>query len=124
MSRDHTGCIRGFHQYSRAWYSKYSQTLGARGEVRFSDDIVDHFHFGLYSPDGGTSGEMLMSFEELGSKIAPHLKCYDDGWSALASMMDLIVCMGAVDDENITPDQFREMLLERGFIDLTKEKQE
>lgn len=122
MSRDHTGCIRGFHQVSRAWYALFRRNH--KHELVLEDGSVDRFNFGMYHRDGGTTGEMQMVFEELVVRVVPRLKCYDDGWSALASFTDLIARMGEVDNDNITPDQFREMLLECGFADLTKERQE
>lgn len=111
MSRDHTGCIRGFHQNSRAWY---------RGVLH--DESVDKFMFGMYAPGGGTTGEMSVTFAKLAGRVVPRLGCFDDGWSTLATFTDLIARMGAVDDKNITPEDFRKMLLECGFTDLTKEK--
>ena len=112
MSRDHTGCIRGFHQNSRAWYGGYVQ----HGDV-------DRFSIGMYHPEGGTTGEMTVVFAKWpDGRVVPRLGCFDDGWSALSTFTDLIARMGAVDDKNITPEDFRKMLLEFGFTDLTKEK--
>lgn len=112
MSRDHSGCIRGFHQNSRAWYG-----------CSVKDGDIDRFSIGLYHPEGGTTGEMTVKFMPLLGKVVPRLHCFDDGWSALSTFTDLIERMGAADDQNITPDDFRKMLLECGFTDLTKETQ-
>ena len=120
MSRDHSGCIRGFHQHSRAWYALFRRS--DNGRMILQEGNVDRFQFGMYDPDGGCAGEMAIVFEELAGKVVPRLKCYDDGWSALASFSDLLTRMAEVDDQNITPDDFRKMLLECGFTDLTKEK--
>jgi hypothetical protein len=102
--------IRGFHQNSRAWYGGYVK-----------DGAADRFSVGLYHPEGGTVGEMQFVFQALGGRVVPRLKCFDDGWYALSTFADLIARMGQANDKNITPEDFRKMLLECGFTDLTKE---
>lgn len=74
--RDHKGDIKQFSQMSRAWY-------GATNLANTS--YVDRVTFGLYSPDGGTSGEMSMVWIPLsGDKPAAKLECFEDGFSALS----------------------------------------
>lgn len=97
--------IRGFHWYRKAWYS--------RGEIE------KEIGFGLYYINDGCAGEMVMEWENLGGKNVPRFHVYDDGWKALASFTDLIQKLGEVDDENITQEQFVEILLSCGFTDMT-----
>ena len=78
-------------------------------------DATDEIYFGLYSPDGGTSGEMCMRWYQLGAENAPRLEAYDDAWSALATMPDLIAELAKRDNWNITPAAFCEILIELGF---------
>ena len=75
--------------------------------------------FGLYGIDGSTSGEMCVRWKELGGKIVPQLQVFDDGWSALASFPDLILELGDLDNQNITPKEFCALLKGLGFKDLT-----
>ena len=105
--KDHSGCIRGFFWTGKAWYAK---TAGDK-------DIV----FGMYSVDeGGTSGEMQVVWHDIGGKEVPRLECFNDAWSALSLFTDLITALGKLDDQNITQQQFVDVLLECGFTDLTK----
>ena len=109
--KDHDGDIRGFYHLSEAWYGP--------ANLSNSSTYVDEVNFGFFCPDGGTSGEICMKWQELGGKIAPRLECFDDGWSALASFTDLIAEMGELDDENPTPKEFCALLSRFGFKDLT-----
>lgn len=105
--KSHDGMIRGFHWSSRAYYSAVIN----RPEV----------NFGMYDPnDGGTTGEMSMTWILLDGRYTPKLECFDDGWSALANFTDLIQRMGKVDSEDISDEVFVKMLVECGFKDLTK----
>ena len=109
MMRNHTDCIRGFHWSNRAWYKNVVK-----------DKLIN---FGMYHPDGGTSGEMTMVWQELAGREVPRLKCFDDGWSALSLFTDLIQKLGERDDENITQEQFVQILLGCGFTDMTAYEQ-
>ncbi|MCP4370020.1 MAG: hypothetical protein GY797_18170, partial [Deltaproteobacteria bacterium] len=50
------------------------------------------------------------------------LQVFDDAWSALAGFTDVVEKLGKKDDENITPEQFVEILLSCGFVDDTQYK--
>ena len=107
--KSHEGCRRGFHWTSKAWYAEAN---------RFPKEIT----FGMYAADddGTTSGEMKMQWVELGKRLTPQLCVFDDAWSALATFSDLIQRMAEVDSEDISEEQFVNMLLACGFKDLTK----
>jgi len=107
--KDYEGCIRGYHRSSKAWYSKNNNDRTRVG-------------FGMYAEEGGTSGEMEMEWIELGGKECAILKCFEDGWNALALFTDLIQKMGEVDSEAIQEEDFCKMLDECGFKDLTEYK--
>ena len=108
--KDHDGDFRGFYHLSEAWYGSANLQ---------NSQYLDEVSFGSFFPDGGTSGEMIMRWEELGGKNVPQLQCFDDGWSTLSSFTDLIAELGKLDDDNITPKQFCELLTRLGFKDLT-----
>ena len=112
--KKHEGTRRGFVQLSRAWYADSSLRR---------QEIIDEVMFGFYGENGGggTTGEMSMTWTELGGKIVPQLGVFDDAWHALGEFKDLIVLMAGVDDKNISPEKFCEMLLACGFKDNTKE---
>lgn len=102
--KDHTGDTRKFLYWRE-------------GHLLLPEHCVAEVHFGLYSPDGGASGEMAMQWYRLGGNVAPTLEIFDDAWSALATMPDLIAALGERDDQNITPQAFCELLLSLGFVD-------
>ncbi len=117
MGKDHTGNIKQYVLLSEAWYASTSLN---------NDDRVDEVMFGFYCPDGGTSGEMGMRWHDLsrsyipGDKcITPRLEVFSDAWHALAQFKDVIDAMAEVDDVDITPKQFCEILDRCGFVDVT-----
>ena len=107
--KDHDGCVRGFHVSHKA---HYAQVCG----------IIDpEISFGMYALEGGASGEMTMRWRSFSNEpqLVPRLEAYDDSWSALATFGDLLAKMAEVDDANVTPERFIEILLSCGFRDLT-----
>jgi len=112
--KEHDGDIRGFHHLSKAWYGDVCLKPGGP-----DDQKVDEVVFGFYSPEGGTSGEMVVTWEQLGGRTVPQLKVYDDAWHALNQLQDVLQELAEAEGENISPDQFCEILLRCGFKDLT-----
>jgi hypothetical protein len=108
--RDHEGDFRGFYHLSEAWYGPSNLV-----NSKYTDEV----NFGFFCPDGGTSGEMAMRWQELGGKDVPELTCFSDAWNTLASFPDLIAAMGELDDTDPTPKQFCALLMQLGFKDLT-----
>lgn len=74
----------------------------------------------MYADEGGTSGEMSIEWVELAGRSVPLLKVFDDAWSALSMFGDLLQKMAEVDNDNISQEQFVEMLLSCGFVDQTE----
>lgn len=103
--KDHTDCRRAFHWSTKAWY----QLPGSAQEI----------NFGMYHLEGGTTGEMSMRWVDLGNEFSPQLRVFCDAWHALSLFPDLVEILGQHDDENITQEQFVEILLQCGFEDLT-----
>ena len=77
-----------------------------------------HIVFGIYRKEGGTAGEMSMRWSDLGLDSVPYLHCYDDAWNILPEFSDLIAKMAEVNNKNITQDQFIDILLSCGFVDM------
>lgn len=77
-------------------------------------------HIGMYydDKDGGTDGEMVISWSMIGRELAPKLSVFNDAWAILASWPDLIKLMGEK-AEQITPDIFVDILNKCGFKDMT-----
>jgi len=77
--------------------------------------------FGLYSYDDSGSaneiGSVRMDWELIDKNYVPRLKCFDDGWKALATFTDLISEMSKYDNQKINQDQFIQILLKCGFVD-------
>jgi hypothetical protein len=61
-----------------------------------------------------------MDWECLSDEVVMRLKAYNDGWSALVNMPELLEYMKGIDDENIPIEQFVKKLIELGFKDLTQ----
>ncbi|CAM5998710.1 unnamed protein product [Sphagnum balticum] len=106
---------RSFVHYSEAYYSKVIPPI---------PDTVDEVNFGLSCDGGGTHGEMTMIFTELGGKIVPQLRVFDDGWDVLLGFADVLAELSLVGakhmgEPSITPKQFCEILLRCGFKDST-----
>ena len=107
MIKNHEGCVKGYHRSSKAWYAK---SLDKKVEV----------NFGMFHPEGGTTGEMSMEWVELSGKQCARLKCFEDAWSALALFTDLIQEMGKIDNMEIQEKEFCNLLDSCGFKDLTE----
>jgi hypothetical protein len=119
MGKNHEGTLKQYILGSEAWYNKEPLKVG-----REVDDVA----FGYYYPNGGTSGEMGMRWYNLGTKwdgneqvplIAPRLECYNDAWDALFRFQDVLQAMAEIDNIDITPKQFCQILENCGFVDAT-----
>lgn len=109
----HKGCTRGFIQTSKSWYAESCLPDG---------DILDRVTVGFYYPDGGTSGEFEVEWEELAGKWTPRLKAYDDGWSSLFNFGDVLEAMADIDGMDSSPDEFVRMLEVCGIKNMTPKK--
>jgi hypothetical protein len=108
MSKDHEGDIKQYYT--------------VENNPRRIDDLVAVVMFGFYAPNGGTSGEMGMEWQQWieshaghASRTSPRLVCYDDSWHALAQFKDVIDALAEVDNEDITPFEFCQILDRCGF---------
>jgi len=105
--RNHKGSIRGYKRSSKAWYALPNEQI----------DV----YFGMYDPEGGTTGEMKMKWHDLGDeKPCARLESFEDSWSALSLFTDLIQKLGERDSQSIQEEEFCKILDECGFEDLTK----
>lgn len=111
MGNDHEGDIKQYIHVSEAWYADTSLA---------SNDYEDEVTFGFYSPDGGTSGEMGMRWYQLchDKGLTPRLEVFGDAWHAL-SCLNIIDALADLDETDITPKQFCELLDRCGFVDDT-----
>ncbi|GHV78602.1 hypothetical protein AGMMS49944_03930 [Spirochaetia bacterium] len=99
--------IRGFYQSHKAWYA---ESNGIK---------LPEIMFGIYWKNDGTEGEMAMRWIDLCNETVPQLEVYRDAWKVLNDFKDVLDDLAAVNDINITDDQFVEILKKRGFRDLT-----
>lgn len=113
--KDHNGDFKGYTHLKRAWYGESC--------LKNYKDTLDEVIFGFYSPDGGTSGEMCMRWEELDRKATPQLTVWNDTWHTLWEFRNVIESLADVDDQHITPEQFCEILNRCGFQDRTPVKE-
>lgn len=104
--------IRGYYRMSKAWYAEYLKPI---------EPVT--IMIGMYYPSGGCAGEMAVTWEPLDNQLFPQLKAFDDAWKLLVSCSDLLKEMAKWENENITEEQFADLLNSVGFTDLTLYKQ-
>jgi hypothetical protein len=109
----HEGDERRFIIMSQAWYGDAAK----RGTQSNPND--DEVLLGFYCPDGGTSGEFSIKWRELGNRMVPYLKAFDDSWSALHNFSDVIAALAKLDATNPTVDQVASVLVKCGVKDAT-----
>lgn len=111
--------IYGFSDHNRAWYARPGS---------LEPEIVEQVVFGVYHKDGGTIGEMLMSWYRQGKSDVPRLEAFCDSWAVLSSMPELIAWLATKDTQgdgrpnHLTCAEFCEKLLSLGFTDRTLRK--
>ena len=108
--KDHSECKRQFIQLSRAWYASACQV---------NSEKVDRVNIGFYHPEGGTTGEFEVSWEYLGNRLVPSITAFDDAWDALIHFSDLLSAMAELDNQNVPPDEFCQLLVQLGIEDCT-----
>jgi len=111
----HDGNTKGFSHLLEAHYGK--TILSMKAYERVVDDVT----IGFYSEEGGTSGEFSVVWENLGGShgVSAKLVAWNDSWSALAEMPELIGLMNELDSVRMSPDDFCKRLIELGFKDRT-----
>lgn len=109
----HEGDERRFIIMSQAWYGDAAKQ-GTDGNPG-GDEVL----LGFYCPDGGTSGEFSIKWRELGNRLVPYLKAFDDSWSALHKFSDVVAALATLDAKNPTVNQVAAVLLKCGVIDAT-----
>ncbi|MCK5602949.1 hypothetical protein KAR91_13790 [Candidatus Pacearchaeota archaeon] len=115
MGKDHKGDVKGFTHLSKSWYGEANLR-----NSKYTDEIM----IGFYSPEGGTSGEFGVRWQQLGGKSTPQLQVFNDGWHAFAEMPELISRLKELDDMHVTPDDLSKILIDIGFKDLTQLEQD
>jgi hypothetical protein len=97
--------VKGFIISNEAWYCQQPETRLPE------DDIV----IGKYFKDGSCIGEFAVVFEE----IAPKLEIYNDAFKLLSDMPEFISTISTLEN-NFTPKDLSEALLDIGYVDLTE----
>jgi hypothetical protein len=107
--KNHEGCVRAYVRNSNAWYSK-----SLNGKISIM--------IGMYHPEGGTSGEFEVEFIEIhkNKPLAARLKAFEDSWSALWLIKDLLEKMAEFDSEIIQEPEFCNLLDSLGIVDITE----
>ena len=101
--------VKGFHWTSKTWYA-----------LLFSDDrVVDEIMIGFYFPgEGGTTGEFAIRWRTIGESAHARLEVFDDGWSALRAMPELVLMLSQIHGTP-TPEFIQAELIRIGFVDMT-----
>lgn len=94
---------RTFYASHLAWYGKQ---LYDQAEIMFGID------------GGEYHGEMAMRWHDIKGWV-PRLEVFDDAWATLAQLPDVVAALAERDNENVTPEEFMDILKELGFEDVT-----
>lgn len=116
--------VLGFVIYNEAWYANPGHPGAERG---CKHEIL----IGNYEINGnGVSGEFVVRWYDLDGRLSPRLEMFGDSWQFLASptwksLFERMATRGGLhvqDPEKYpahTPEEFKELLLELGFADIT-----
>lgn len=102
--------MKGFYRSRKAYYF---------GSYTHSEGVLCDIMVGDYNPDGGCVGEFAIEWKELGGKVVPQLRAWDDSWAVLAAMPELLELMGKVSADSVSEDQMAAHLISLGYKDLT-----
>ena len=102
------GGHRAFYWLNKSWYAANEQ----------DEEIM----FGIYCDNGGSFGEISVTWRNISNSSIPMLKIYDDAWFVLTTIHDLLFELGQCNSENIPPEKFIEILKRCGFKDKTQYK--
>lgn len=108
----HEGDKKGFTQLSK---TSYGETI-----LNKEKNVKDIVTIGFYAEEGGTSGEFEIRWEVFkeGYKeiiCVPKLEIFNDAWSSLSNMPELIKFLGRNDNKNITADELCSFLEYSGY---------
>lgn len=119
---DASGCQKGFIVSTESWWHDHV------GFAR-QPDLVEEVTFGLYHPEGGTMGEMVMRWYHLGNEVVARLEAFNDSWAALYTFgpefLKVLNRYGTLCwsrqglESYMTPAEFRRELVDLGFADMT-----
>ena len=105
---------REFTRLKRSWY----------GAVCLKDaDYIDQIVFGLYAIDGGTTGEALFRWYNIGGRTFASVELCSDVWFLLKEFNEVFEAISIVDSDSATPEEIERILSEHGFADATREKE-
>lgn len=105
-----TDCVKGYVIPHQAW--------GAKNEEMEENRPCPRIEVGIYCHSGGTLGEFLFVWEELGIR----LRAYEDSWEVLGQMPELIRYMARISrkNEKVTVEEFAKQLKRLGYEDFTE----
>ena len=105
----------GFTCFSRQDY--YPQLKDLHLSLKEQDGVL----FGLYYDDEGCKAEMSMTWEVLQNEPVPCLKIFPDAFCLLGedAFRKLFSKLNSLEDPQITPDQFSNLLITLGFRDMS-----
>jgi hypothetical protein len=109
--------IKGFSQLSRCWDA--DELLEQRYEES-NDNIMDVVTFGLYDVEGSSIGDVSIEWIKRGEGCITKLSVLGCDISVLSKVYDVVNLMSSYDCDKLTPEEFCELLLENGFIDMTQ----
>lgn len=81
----------------------------------------DEIMLALQCADGGCVTEMAIRWHNLGKTVSPRLECFGEAWPMLLapSCAKVMQMLAARHDQDLSPDDVTQILLESGFKDLS-----
>ena len=98
---------REFTRSSKTWYHD-----ARRDKVEI--------YIGLYPEEDGIHGEFEVEWYPLDNRLVPRLNAFDDAWKVLPYFQDLLDKLAEIDSKNVSEEDFAEMLIELGIVDITQ----
>ena len=109
--RKHDGDVRQYRILSESWYADANMR-----NAEYTEEIL----FGMYCPEGGTSGEFSIRWIPLGGESSPVLTAFGDAWSAMAQFPELLQQMVEWDSRKVSPAMVKEWLKTTTIEDATE----
>lgn len=107
IKNEYKNRIKGFIQYSRMNYKNNLKNT----------NYIDKITFGFCD-----NGKIEMEWIESRNKIVPQLIISSDAWKTLSNFHNFIDLLSLHNNEDFSPKEFCEFLLQCGFTDLSDEK--
>jgi hypothetical protein len=99
-----------FIHVSKAWYA---------ASVLTNRDFRDEVHIAAYDAEKALVGEFAFRWYQLSRKDGIRLEAFNDSWRALAGCPELLTELTRLNNLQVSPERFCEILTSMGFVNMT-----